>query len=220
MTNDRSQTKNGDGQTFGTETLITRRIGRVKRVTKDTSILAEINLDGVGTFDILTGVGFYDHMLAQFSKHGLFNLVLHADGDLNVDSHHVVEDAAITLGEAFRVALGTADGITRYGSASVPLDETLAHVSVDLLGRPYSVFESPNMVSMIGQYATSLTQHVFESFAFSSRISLHASVPHGRDAHHIVEAQYKALGMALREACTYDPRVRGVPSTKGVISTS
>lgn len=193
------------------------RVARVERATKESTVAVEIDLDGAGVVDISTGVGFYDHMLEQLGKHGLFDLTVKTDGDTHVDAHHTVEDTALALGAAFRDALGDKAGISRFGDASVPLDETLAQVTVDLSGRPYLVHEEPaGMAPMIGPaYDTTLTRHVFESFVAQARVCLHVRVPYGRNAHHIVEAQFKALARALRAACAHDPRVRGVPSTKG-----
>ncbi|WP_034277705.1 imidazoleglycerol-phosphate dehydratase HisB [Actinospica robiniae] len=195
-----------------------RRYGRVERTTKESSVLVEIDLDGTGSTDVETGIGFYDHMLAQLAKHGLFDLVVKTTGDLHVDAHHTVEDTALALGAAFREALGDKVGIRRFANAAVPLDETLAEAVVDLSGRPYLVHEEPErMAPMIGAYDTTLTRHIFESFIAQAQICLHLRVPYGRNAHHIVEAQFKAVARALRDACALDPRVTGVPSTKGTL---
>ncbi len=194
------------------------RSARVERSTSETKLVVEIDLDGTGQADIVTGVGFYDHMLTALAKHSGMNLAVHAEGDLHIDVHHTVEDVAIALGQAFAEALGDKVGITRYGDALVPMDEVLVQAAVDLSGRPYVVHAEPdNMTPMIGpDFPTSLTAHVFESFAVHAQITLHLRVLHaGRDAHHIVEAQFKALARALRAAIALDPRVGGVPSTKG-----
>jgi imidazoleglycerol-phosphate dehydratase len=165
-----------------------------------------------------TGIGFYDHMLAQLGKHGLFDLTVKTSGDLHVDAHHTVEDTAISLGSAFREALGDKAGIRRFADCWVPLDEAAAHAIVDLSGRPYLVHHEPERIApMIGSYDTTLTRHIFESFVAQAQICLHVDVPYGRNAHHIVEAQFKAVARALRDACAHDPRVVGVPSTKGVL---
>ena len=196
------------------------RTARVERATSETKLVVEVDLDGTGTSSISTGVGFYDHMLTALSKHSGIDLTVQADGDLHIDAHHTVEDVAIALGMAFAEALGDKRGITRYGDATIPMDEVLAQAAVDLSGRPYFVHSEPeNMTPMIGpDYPTSLTKHVLESFAFNARISLHVRVLYaGRDAHHIVEGQFKALARALRTAVTLDPRVSGVPSTKGAL---
>jgi imidazoleglycerol-phosphate dehydratase len=194
------------------------RTGRVKRTTAESDVLVEINLDGTGVVDVSTGVGFYDHMLAQLGKHGLFDLTVRTDGDLHVDAHHTVEDTAIALGEAFGQALGSKEGVRRFGDALVPLDETLVRVAVDLAGRPYLVHNEPEgLAPMIGSYDASLTRHVWESFASNAAVCLHVDVLRGRNAHHVAEAQFKAVARALRVAVEVDPRVVGVPSTKGVL---
>jgi len=196
------------------------RIGRVERATKETSVSVEIDLDGSGKVDVSTGVGFFDHMLDQLGKHGLFDLTVKTTGDLHIDSHHTIEDTALALGAAFRQALGDKKGIRRFADASVPLDEALAQVTVDLSGRPYLVHSEPeNIAPMIGpDYDTTLTRHILESFVAQAHICLHVHVPYGRNAHHIVEAQFKALARALSDACVLDPRRIGViPSTKGAL---
>ncbi|NHC45516.1 imidazoleglycerol-phosphate dehydratase HisB [Motilibacter aurantiacus] len=203
------------------ETSQRRRFGRVERVTKESSVLVEVDLDGSGTVDVSTGVGFYDHMLAQLGKHGLLDLTVKTSGDTHIDAHHTVEDTAIALGEALRQALGDKAGIRRFGDALVPLDETLVQVAVDLAGRPYCVHtgepEGQAYVVIGGDYVGSLTRHVIESLSFNAAIALHVRVLAGRDPHHLVEAQFKALGRALRDAVAFDPRVVGVPSTKGTL---
>jgi imidazoleglycerol-phosphate dehydratase len=196
-----------------------RRRGRVERGTKETRILVEIDLDGTGQVDVATGIGFFDHMLAQLGRHGSFDLTVKTSGDLHVDGHHTIEDTAIALGLAVREALGDKSGIRRFGDASVPLDETLARATVDLSGRPYLVHTEPDgLAPMIGpDYDTTMTRHILESFAFNAAICLHVHVPYGRNAHHIVEAQFKALARALRAAVAADPQAHGVPSTKGTL---
>jgi imidazoleglycerol-phosphate dehydratase len=190
----------------------------VKRRTKETDVLVEIDLDGTGAVDVVTGIGFFDHMLGQLGKHGLFDLTVRTEGDTHIDAHHTVEDTALALGEAFGAALGDKVGLRRFGNASVPLDETLVSAAVDLSGRPYVVHSEPaGMAPLIGAYDTTLTRHIFESFVAQARICLHVQVAYGRNAHHIVEAQFKAVARALRDACAPDPRVVGVPSTKGVL---
>jgi imidazoleglycerol-phosphate dehydratase len=195
------------------------RTGRVERQTKETKILVSIDIDGRGVTDVSTGVGFYDHMLTSFGKHGLFDLTVHCDGDLHIDAHHTVEDVAIALGQAFAQAVGDKAGTRRFGDALIPMDETLVQAAVDLSGRPYLVHHEPDGApATIGpDYATTLTRHVFESFVYHAAIALHVSVQGGRDWHHITEAQYKAVARALRAATELDPRVEGVPSTKGVL---
>jgi imidazoleglycerol-phosphate dehydratase len=194
-----------------------RRSSRVERATKESTVVVEIDLDGTGRIDIGTGVPFFDHMLGQLGKHALLDLSVQASGDVDVDSHHVVEDVSIVVGQALAEALGDKAGIARFGHALVPLDETLVQVAVDIAGRPYCVHEEPELVELIGSYDTTLTRHVFESLAASAQICLHVRVLSGRNAHHIVEAQFKAFARALRDAVALDPRAVGVPSTKGVL---
>jgi imidazoleglycerol-phosphate dehydratase len=191
----------------------------VERVTKETKVLVELELDGSGVTRVQTGVPFFDHMLAQLGKHGLLDLTVQAQGDIEVDAHHTVEDTALALGQALREALGDKAGITRFGDALVPLDETLARAAVDLSGRPYAVHSEPaGMAPLIGSYDTTLTRHFFESLAHSAAICVHLDVLAGRNPHHIVEAQFKAFARALRAAAAPDPRAPGaIPSTKGVL---
>ncbi|WP_016907022.1 imidazoleglycerol-phosphate dehydratase HisB [Streptomyces xiaopingdaonensis] len=195
------------------------RTGRVQRNTKETSVLVEIDLDGTGQADISTGVGFYDHMLDQLARHGLFDLTVKTDGDLHIDTHHTIEDTSLALGAAFKEALGDKRGIVRFANSAVPLDESLARVTVDLSGRPYLVHVEPEgMAPMIGSYDTTMTRHILESFVAQAQVALHVEVPYGRNAHHIVECQFKALARALRYASEPDPRQPGViPSTKGAL---
>jgi imidazoleglycerol-phosphate dehydratase len=187
----------------------------VVRETKESDVRIELSLDGTGRAEVDTGVPFYDHMLSQLGKHGGFDLLVRTKGDLEVDAHHTVEDTAIALGQALREALGDKAGIRRFGDALVPLDETLVQVAVDLSGRPYLVHEEPDLVELIGSYDTTLTKHIWESFVASAQICLHVRVLGGRNAHHIVEAQFKGVARALRDAVTLDGRVTGIPSTKG-----
>jgi imidazoleglycerol-phosphate dehydratase len=193
------------------------RSARVERATKESQVEVVLDLDGSGATDIATGVPFFDHMLAQLGKHGLFDLRVKAAGDVEVDAHHTVEDVSIVLGQALREALGDKVGIVRFGDALVPLDETLAQAVVDVSGRPYCVHEEPELVELIGSYDTTLTRHIFESIAAAAHICLHVRVLTGRNAHHVVEAQFKAVARALRTAVAIDPRAQGVPSTKGVL---
>lgn len=197
------------------------RVGRVERVTKESSVLVEVDLDGTGKVEVSTGVGFYDHMLGQLGRHGLLDLTVRTEGDVHIDAHHTVEDTAIALGDTLRQALGGKRGIRRFGDSLVPLDETLVQVAVDLAGRPYCVHtgepEGQAYVVIGGSYVGSLTRHVLETLAFNAQVALHVRVLAGRDPHHIVEAQFKALGRALRDAVALDPRVAGVPSTKGTL---
>jgi imidazoleglycerol-phosphate dehydratase len=187
----------------------------VVRETKESDVRVELTIDGTGQIEVDTGVPFYDHMLSQLGKHGGFDLLVRTKGDLEVDAHHTVEDTAIALGQAFRDALGDKAGIRRFGDALVPLDETLVQVAVDLSGRPYLVHEEPDLVELIGSYDTTLTKHIWESFIASAQICLHVRVLTGRNAHHVVEAQFKGVARALRDAVALDARVIGIPSTKG-----
>jgi imidazoleglycerol-phosphate dehydratase len=195
------------------------RTGLIERRTGETKVRVEIDLDGTGRTDVSTGVGFYDHMLASFGKHGLFDLTVAVEGDVHIDAHHTVEDTAIALGQAFAQAAGDKTGVRRFGDALIPMDECLVQAAVDLSGRPYLVHREPDGAPpTIGpEYASTLTRHVFESFTYHAAIAAHVIVHSGRDWHHITEAQYKALARALRSAVELDPRVSGVPSTKGVL---
>lgn len=197
------------------------RTARIERTTSESSVLVELDLDGTGITDISTTVGFYDHMLTAFGKHSLIDLTVRATGDTQIDVHHTVEDVAIAIGEALRQALGDKVGISRFGDALVPLDEALAQAVVDVSGRPYLVHSGEpagQEYHLIGGHFTgSLTRHVFEAIAYHAGICLHVRVLAGRDPHHIVEAQFKALARALRSAVELDPRVQGIPSTKGTL---
>ena len=197
----------------------TPRVAQVTRETSESRVKVRVNLDGTGQAN--TTVPFYDHMLTALARHSLIDLDIEASGDTDIDVHHTVEDTAIVLGQALREALGDKAGIRRFGDACVPLDEALAHAVVDLAGRPYVVCEGEpegQQYHLIGGHFTgSLTYHVFESLALNAGICLHLRLLAGRDPHHIVEAQFKALARALKAAVEYDPRVVGVPSTKGTL---
>lgn len=193
------------------------RTATVVRETKETKVQLTLNLDGTGIADISTGVGFFDHMLEQIAKHGALDLSVKTVGDTHVDSHHTIEDTALALGQALREALGDKSGIRRFGAALIPLDESLAQVVVDLSGRPYCVHEEPMMVELIGDYDTTMTKHVFESISAEAKICLHIKMLSGRNSHHIIEAQCKGFGRALRDALALDERTIGVPSTKGTL---
>ena len=199
------------------------RTAALSRTTSESSVELELNLDGTGHADVDTGVRFYDHMLASLAKHSLLDLRVKATGDVDVDVHHTVEDVAIVLGDALREALGDKSGIARFGDATVPLDEALCQAVVDVAGRPYVVHtgepEGQQYALIGGHFAGSMTRHVWESFAGRAGIALHVRVLSGRDPHHIVEAQFKAVARALRAAVARDPRVVGVPSAKGSLST-
>ncbi|MDA8551973.1 imidazoleglycerol-phosphate dehydratase HisB [Aquiluna sp.] len=195
------------------------RIAKVSRKTSESAVELELNLDGSGVSEIETTVPFFNHLLTAFSKHSLIDLKVKAKGDTDIDIHHTVEDVAIVLGQALKEALGDKAGISRYGDAAVPLDEALAQAVVDISGRPYLVHEGEPAgfeYHLIGGHFTgSMVRHVFEAIAHNAGITLHVSLVGGRDAHHIAEAQFKAFARALRAAVEPDPRVQGVPSTKG-----
>ena len=202
------------------------RTATIDRTTKESQVHVELDLDGTGQAQVSTGVGFYDHMLESFARHALLDLSVNTVGDTQIDAHHTVEDTAIVLGEAIRQALGNKRGIRRFGDATVPLDEALAQAVVDVSGRPYCVHvgepEGQEYVAIGGgtgpAFVGSLTRHVFETLAFHAQIAVHVRVLSGRDPHHVVEAQFKALARALRDAVAIDPRELGVPSTKGTLS--
>ncbi len=204
-----------------TSTTGPARTATLSRTTSESSVELSLDLDGEGRGDVSTGVRFYDHMLLSLAKHSLVDLTVKATGDVDVDAHHTVEDVAIVLGDALREALGDKRGIARFGDATVPLDEALVHAVVDVAGRPYAVHtgepEGQQYVVIGGSYTGSLTQHVFETLAHHAGIALHVRVLSGRDPHHVVEAQFKAVARALRAAVALDPRVSGVPSAKGAL---
>jgi imidazoleglycerol-phosphate dehydratase len=199
----------------------------VERNTAETKVRVELTVDGSGRAEVNTGIGFYDHMLAQLAKHGGLDLSVRTEGDLHIDAHHTVEDTALALGAALAEALGDKAGVRRFGHAVVPLDEVLVQAAVDLSGRPYVVHEEPSLAAFVGGtgpvFPTSLTRHVWESFGHAARITLHVTVlraarPGGSpDAHHVIEAQCKAVARALRDAVRIEDPAGGVPSTKGVL---
>lgn len=197
------------------------RIASVSRKTSESSVELELNLDGTGTSDISTSVPFFDHMLTALSKHSLIDLRVKATGDTEIDVHHTVEDVAIVFGQALKQALGDKAGISRYGDATVPLDESLARAVVDVSGRPFLVHSGEPAgfeYHLIGGHFTgSMVRHVFEAISLNAGLTLHVELLAGRDAHHIAEAQFKAFARALRKAVELDPRVSGVPSTKGAL---
>jgi imidazoleglycerol-phosphate dehydratase len=194
------------------------RCGEVVRETKETRISLNLELDGQGTSDISTGVGFLDHMLELFARHGLFNLEIEAKGDLEIDAHHTVEDIGICLGLAVRDALGSREGIHRYGWALLPMDEALATVAIDLGGRPYLSVSLPTLEGEMGGFAMELLPEFFQAFCNNAGANLHIRIDSGRNRHHIAEAIFKAFAKALDRSVMIDPRVQGVPSTKGRIS--
>jgi imidazoleglycerol-phosphate dehydratase len=197
------------------------RTATVRRGTTESTVEVTVDLDGTGRGEVTTGVPFYDHMLLSLAKHSLIDITVTAEGDTHVDAHHTVEDVAIVLGQAVRQALGDKSGISRFGDATVPLDEALVQAVVDVAGRPYVVHEGEpegqEYVLIGGHYLGSLTRHVLESFAVHAQVALHVRVLSGRDPHHVVEAQFKALARALRAAVARDPRVEGIPSAKGAL---
>jgi imidazoleglycerol-phosphate dehydratase len=200
------------------------RRARIERETKESKVLVELDLDGSGRADVNTGVGFYDHMLSSFARHSLIDLTVQTDGDTHIDAHHTVEDTAIVLGDALREALGDKAGIRRFGDSLVPLDEALVQCAVDVSGRPYCVHTGEpagqEQVVIGGSgvgYLGSLTRHVLETLAHHAQIAIHVRVLSGRDPHHVVEAQFKAVARALRDGVALDPRETGVPSTKGTL---
>ena len=194
-----------------------KRIVKIERETKETKIKLELNLEGSGISDVKTGIGFLDHMLDLWTFHGLFNLKLTCNGDLEIDTHHTTEDIAIALGSALDEAVGKKKGIVRYGFSYVPMDEALLRVALDLSGRPEFVFSGEFLQSSIGNLNTQMIRHFFKSLAMSSRMTLHMSILYGINDHHKCEGLFKAFGRALRQAVEFDPRRNGVVSTKGIL---
>jgi len=192
------------------------RTARVERKTKESSVLVEITLDGTGNISVYTGVPFFDHMMSQLGKHSGIDLTIKTKGDIEVDSHHTVEDTSLAFGQALREALGDKAGIRRFGDALVPIDESLTQVAIDLSGRPYLVYRQPEIVELIGTFDTTLGKHIWESIVAEARIAIHIRVLEGRNAHHVFESQFKAVARALRDAIKLDG-VAGIPSTKGTL---
>ncbi|HEX67665.1 MAG TPA: imidazoleglycerol-phosphate dehydratase HisB [bacterium] len=188
-----------------------------ERVSKETKVFVEINLDGKGEAEIRTGIPFFDHMLELFSRHGLFDLKIEAQGDIEVDFHHTVEDVGITLGESFKEALGDKKGITRYGWAFIPMDESLSQVVVDISSRPQLVFKGELRKEKVGSFDTELLPVFLEAFALHAGLTLHVNIFYGENLHHMIESVFKALGRALRMAVKIDEREKGIPSTKGIL---
>lgn len=194
------------------------RTATIKRSTSETSIEVTVNLDGTGVYHVETGVGFFDHMLEQLSRHSLIDLDVKTSGDLHIDAHHTVEDTALALGSAVAQALGDKRGIRRYGDALSPMDEVLTRVSLDISGRPWLVWRAPFGQSRLGTMDTELFEHFFHSFAQNAGITLHVELLHGHNNHHIAESAFKGLARALRTATEIDPRkADAIPSTKGVL---
>jgi imidazoleglycerol-phosphate dehydratase len=195
------------------------RCASVERNTKETQIAVELNVDGTGQYDIQTGIGFLDHMLEQLSRHGLMDITLRATGDLHIDQHHTTEDSGIAIGTAFKKALADRKGITRYGHAYIPMDETLSRVSIDISGRPYLVWRVEFSKHKIGEMDTELFKEWFQAFAFAAGVTLHVENLYGENNHHIIESCFKGLARAIRSAATIDPRAKdAIPSTKGTLN--
>jgi imidazoleglycerol-phosphate dehydratase len=193
------------------------RVGHVERKTKETEIALTFSVDGSGKTDLKTGVPFLEHMLDLFAKHGQFDLTIRAKGDIEIDAHHTVEDIAICLGRALREALGDKRGIRRYGNFFVPMDEALAQVALDLSNRPHLEFRAEFPQAQVGRFDTELVHEFFWKLALEARMTLHVILHYGRNTHHMIEACFKAFGRALDEATSFDPRVKGIPSSKGVL---
>jgi len=191
------------------------RIGKVHRKTGETDIEISLDLDGSGVCQIDTGIGFFDHMLSAFARHGLFDLTVKAKGDLHVDGHHTVEDTGIVLGEAIAAAIGDKKGIRRYGSMILPMDESLVLCAADLCGRPYLVMDAHFEAPMVGDFDTELVHEFFYAVSYAAAMNLHLRVLTGSNAHHMIEAMFKAFAKALDEASSFDPRITDVLSTKG-----
>lgn len=191
------------------------RTAEVSRVTGETDITVKLDLDGSGACDISTGVPFFDHMLDAFGRHGLFDLTVRATGDVEVDTHHTVEDTGIVLGRAFAAALGDKAGITRFADCAIPMDETLVAAAVDISGRGQAYCDLPLPTERVGAFDTELAVEFFYAFARDAQLTLHVRELTGANSHHIIEAAFKAVGRCMRRACELDPRVQGVPSTKG-----
>ena len=196
---------------------VSKRTASISRKTSETEVALDLDLDGTGTADIATGVPFFDHMLELFAAHGHFDLSVDAKGDVEVDAHHTVEDVGICLGRAFNEAMGNKEGIRRYAGWFVPMDEALAQVVVDISNRPHFEFRADFPSSSVGAFSTELVHEFVWKFAVEARMTVHVIVHYGQNTHHMIEAIFKALGRALDEAGAIDPRVKGVPSTKGVL---
>ena len=197
--------------------MMEERRAHIERNTKETKIVIDLNLDGTGKCSVDTGIGFFDHMLNSFARHGFFDLNCQVDGDLDVDCHHTIEDTGIVLGQAIREAAGDKTGIRRYGSFLLPMDETLVLGAVDLSGRPYCVCDLPFTVDRVGSFDTEMVREFFYAVSYSAMMNLHLKLINGKNNHHIMEAAFKAFAKALDEAVSPDPRVTGVLSTKGTL---
>ena len=195
----------------------TARTSSEVRKTKETDIQLDLNIDGSGVYEVDTGIGFFDHMLNAFARHGFFDLDVEVEGDLYVDCHHTIEDVGIVLGEAIRQAVGDKKGIKRYGSFMLPMDETLMLCAIDLSGRPYFVMDCDFTVDRVGEFDTEMVREFFYAVSYGSMMNLHLKKLHGENKHHMIEAAFKAFAKALDEACSYDPRITDVLSTKGAL---
>lgn len=194
------------------------REAAIHRKTGETDVKIKLNIDGTGNASISTGIGFFDHMLILFAKHALVDLEVEVKGDLHIDYHHTVEDTGITLGQAFTKAMSDKKGIRRYGSAYVPMDETLTRAVIDFSGRPYLVFRTPEIsIDSIGAFPFQLVEEFLRGFSVHAAVNLHIDILYGKDAHHMAESVFKAMAKATDYACTHDPRVKGIPSTKGTL---
>lgn len=196
--------------------LMTRR-QEITRETAETSIKLDFTIDGTGSTNIQTGIGFLDHMLTLFTKHGLFDLKVKCDGDLTVDQHHSVEDIGIVLGQAFYESIGNKEGINRYATISVPMDEALSTVSLDISGRSFIVYHVDGLKDKVGEFDTELVEEFFQAFVNHAKVTLHINLHYGKNTHHIIESIFKAFGRTLGEASAINPNVKGIPSTKGVL---
>lgn len=196
---------------------MTKRTATINRKTKETQVELSINLDGSGTSNINTGVGFLDHMLDLLTKHGLFDMTIKASGDRMVDDHHTVEDVGICIGQGLKEALGDKKGIRRFSSASVPMQETLANIALDISGRPALVFNATFQKEKIGSFDAELIEEFLEAFTTNAGVNLHVNIPYGVNAHHIAEAIFKGLARTLKDAVQLDERIKDVPSTKGIL---
>lgn len=189
----------------------------ITRSTAETSIQLGFAIDGTGETKIQTGVGFFDHMLTLFTKHGLFDLAVKCDGDIEVDQHHTVEDIGIVLGQAFYESIGTKEGIDRYATISIPMDEALSTVSIDISGRPFFVYNVEGLKDKVGEFDTELVEEFFQAFVSHAKVTLHINLQYGKNTHHIIESIFKAFGRALSAASKINPEVKGIPSTKGML---
>lgn len=191
------------------------RQAKIERTTAETAISLDFLIDGTGTSSIQTGVGFFDHMLTLMTKHGLFDLHVTCNGDLEVDQHHSVEDIGIALGQAFHEALGNKEGISRYATVSTPMDEALSTISIDISGRPYFVYNVEGLKDKVGNFDTELVEEFFQAFVSNAKVTLHINLAYGKNTHHMIESIFKGFGRALDQATLKNPRIKGIPSTKG-----